>query len=240
MPRFFCTDIREPYIHITGDDAHHISRVLRLREGDSLVICDGNGTDYTADIEEIAPHEVRLIITGSSPTLSEPSLQITLYQGLPKGDKMEWIIQKTVELGVCRIVPVITERSIARPDAAKAAKKQERWQKIAAEAAGQSGRGLIPPVEIPISWQQLCDRVRPEETLVFYEGGGESLLSLIGPDRRELAVIIGPEGGFSGEEIGALTEMGVQTATLGPRILRCETAPIAALSVILSLSGNME
>lgn len=240
MPRFFCTDIREPYIHITGDDAHHIGRVLRLRAGDPLVVCDGNGTDYRATIENISSQEVRLIITDSAPTQSEPSLKITLYQGLPKGDKMDWIIQKTVELGVCRIVPVITERSIARPDAAKAMKKQERWQKIAAEAAGQSGRGLIPIVEAPISWQQLCDRVHFKQTLVFYERGGAPLSSLVGSVGQELGIIIGPEGGFSDQEICNLTAIGVQTATLGPRILRCETAPIAALSVILSLSGNME
>lgn len=240
MPRFFCTDIDDSYIHITGDDAHHISRVLRLRKGDPLVVCDGNGTDYSAAILDISPQEIRLAITGAAPTLSEPGLKVTLYQGMPKGDKMDWIIQKTVELGVSHIVPVITERSIARPDSAKAAKKQERWQKIAAEAAGQSGRGVIPVVEAPVSWKQMCDRVSPEETVVFYEGGGAPLSSLVGRDKTELAVIIGPEGGFSAEEITALTEMGVKTATLGPRILRCETAPLAALSIIMSLSGNME
>lgn len=239
MPRFFCRDITDTQIRITGGDAHHIGRVLRMRVGEELTVCDEQGTDYTGIITAITPQEILLDILNRTPTVAEPSISVTLYQGLPKSDKMDWIIQKTVELGVTRIMPVVTARSIARTDGDKADKKRGRWQKIAAEAAGQSGRGRIPQVSSPLTWKQMLAELSPAHTLVFYEGGGEPLTALITPDMTELAVLVGPEGGFAPEEIAALQEIGVVPATLGKRILRCETAPIAALAAILCLSGNM-
>ena len=172
--------------------------------------------------------------------LSEPSLQVTLYQGVPKSDKMDWIIQKTVELGIARIVPVQTARSIARADGDRSTKKQERWQRIAAEAAGQSGRGKIPAVSAPLSWVQMLAELEPAHTLVFYEGGGQPLTTLVSRDSARLNMIVGPEGGFAPEEIEELVTRGVIPATLGKRILRCETAPVAALAAVMCLSGNME
>lgn len=239
MPRFFCQDIADNHIRITGADAHHIGRVLRMRPGEELTVCDEQGTDYRGVITAISPQEVRLTVIATSPTLSEPTLRVTLYQGLPKSDKLDWIIQKTVELGVTRIVPVVTSRSIARADGDKADKKRERWQRIAAEAAGQSGRGVIPAVSAPLSWRQLLEELAPEQTLVFYEGGGQPLSALVDRHTTDLSVIVGPEGGFAPQEMAALTGRGVTPATLGKRILRCETAPVAALAAIMCLSGNM-
>lgn len=239
MPRFFSTDIFDNHIRISGNDAHHIGKALRMRVGEELTVCDQNGTDFVGVIESISSQEVILKITSSSPTVAEPTIAITLYQGLPKSDKMDWIVQKSVELGVARIVPVMTSRSISRTDSDKGDKKRDRWQKIAAEAAGQSGRGRIPEVSSPLSWKQMMQEIPHNNTLIFYEGGGELLTSLITPDMTELSIIVGPEGGFAPEEVAALQEIGVVSATLGKRILRCETAPIAALSAILCLSGNM-
>lgn len=239
MPRFFCTDITDTTICITGCDAYHIARVLRMHPGEQLTVCDGLGTDYFTVIRSATAQEVHLEILDRRPTLSEPTVQVTLYQGLPKSDKMDWIIQKTVELGIARIVPVAMSRSISRADAQKAEKKQERWQKIAAEAAGQSGRGYIPIVSPPLSWRQMLAEIIPSQTLLFYEGGGRPLLDLVDSKTAELSIIVGPEGGFSEREVQELKETGVTSATLGKRILRCETAPVAALAAIMCLSGNM-
>lgn len=239
MPRFFCNDIAGDTIRVTGADAHHIGRVLRMRPGEELTVCDRQGTDYTGVITAVTQQEVLANIISRSPTLSEPTVRVTLYQGLPKSDKLDWIIQKTVELGITRIVPVITARSIAKADGDKAEKKRERWQKIAAEAAGQSGRGIIPSVSAPLTWRQMLAEMNPTETIVFYEGGGKPLTELIRPDQTDLSILIGPEGGFEEREIEELTTGGAAVATLGKRILRCETAPVAALSAIMALSGNM-
>ena len=137
------------------------------------------------------------------------------------------------------VVPVATRRSVARLEG-KADKKQERWQRIAAEAAGQCGRGMLPSVERPLSWSQALSRLSGEPALVFYEGGGRPLRELVTPSTRRLSVFVGPEGGFDPEEIDAIRRQGGGVATLGPRILRCETAPLAALTLLMHLSSNME
>lgn len=242
MPRFFTTPAAlasEP-VRITGADAHHMQRVLRLRVGEELTVCDTQGTDCRCVIDAFEDDAVILRVLERTATVSEPTSAITLYQGLPKGDKLEWIIQKAVELGVCRVVPVVTARSIAKIDDKSAAKKQERWQKIAAEAAGQSGRGCIPTVEAPLSWKQALERWKAENVIAFYEGGGRPLDTLVDRSTRQLSIVVGPEGGFAPEEIAALEQAGAHIATLGKRILRCETAPLAALAILMQLTGNME
>ena len=181
-----------------------------------------------------------MTVDAVTPNASEPSLAVTLYMGLPKADKLEWIIQKAVELGVTAIVPVVTARSIARVDGKDAEKKRTRWQKIAAEAAGQSGRGIIPTVEAPISFKQALPRLAAENTLLCYEGGGQPIGQLVSREDTALSLVVGPEGGFDPAEVAAVTAGGGRIATLGPRILRCETAPIAALAVVMERSGNME
>ncbi len=241
MPRFF---VNGPLAvgdtaRIEGADARHIAGALRIAVGETLTLCDGVGGDYTATVTVIEREAVTLTVDTATPSAAEPSLAVTLYMGLPKGDKMELIIQKAVELGVTTIVPVITARSIARVDGKDAVKKRERYQRIAAEAAGQSGRGIIPTVEVPISWKQALPRLAAENTLLCYEGGGEPIGQLVSPADKELSLVIGPEGGFDPAEVAAVTAAGGRIATLGPRILRCETAPLAALAVLMEKSGNM-
>ncbi len=243
MPRFFkefsCPPAVGDTVTIEGQDGAHIRRSLRMAAGDTLTLCDGRGGDYAAVIDAFDGDTVRLSVTAATPNMTEPSLCVTLYQGLPKGDKFEWILQKAVELGVTEIVPVVTARSIAKPGD-KAVQKQARYQKIAAEAAGQCGRGRIPAVSLPLTFSQALGRLGQERAIVCYEAGGEPLRALVSPEIPSLSLFIGPEGGFAPQEIEALTQAGVQVATLGRRILRCETAPLAALTAVMLLTGNLE
>lgn len=238
MPRFFLDSITGEQAIITGADGAHIARSLRMGPGEALTLCDGRGTDYACVIAAVDGDQVTLRILDASPSQGEPTLEVTLYQGLPKADKLEWIIQKAVELGVVRIVPVEMRRSIVRADE-RAAKKRDRWQKIADEAAGQCGRGILPVVEPPIKWKEALARLETERVLTFYEGGGRPLRELVSPADRRISIVVGPEGGLAPEDVDEMTAQGAQLATLGPRILRCETAPVAALAVLMALSGNL-
>ena len=242
MPRFFIdyTPAVGTSTVIEGGDARHIAGALRMTPGETLTLCDGAGTDYACTITAVERETVTLTVDAATPTTAEPTLAVTLYMGLPKGDKMELIIQKCVELGVTAIVPVATSRCIVKLDGKDAAKKQARWQKIAHEAAGQSGRGILPVVEAPITWKQALARFEKENTLLCYEGGGQPIGKLVSPADTAVSLVVGPEGGFDLAEVEAVTAVGGRIATLGPRILRCETAPMAALAVLMERSGNME
>lgn len=239
MSRFFVAPFTGDTAIVTGQDAHHIARVLRMRVGEDLLLCDGGGTDYGCRITSLTDGEVQAQVLYRTPTESEPTVQVTLYQGLPKSEKMDLIVQKCVEIGVTRIVPVGMARSIVKLNAAEGAKKQARWQKIAASAAEQSGRGIVPEVAAPISFKQLLAAVEGEHTVTFYEGGGRPLAELVDTATESVSLVIGPEGGFEAEEIERLRAAGAHVATLGKRILRCETAPLVALSVVMQLTGNM-
>ena len=209
MPRFFAEpeNIKGNTITLYSDDAAHISRVLRGKTGDILTVCDGTGSDYIAEITDISDKSVILEIKETLDTKSEPLVKITLYQGLPKGDKMELIIQKCVELGVYSVVPVNTERCIVKIDKNKEKKKTDRWQKIAESAAKD---GAVIPYELE----------EKNGLKAFLDGfKGESL-----------AIFIGPEGGFSAEEIEKAVKSGVVPITLGKRILRTETAGMTAIA----------
>ena len=237
MPRFFITPPEGEIVTITGENAVHISRSLRMRPGERVTLSDGEGFDYEAELLSTGSEVIARIIA-KTPSTTEPKAKITLYQALPKGDKMELIIQKATELGVTAIRPILTAFCVSRPDEKSMKKKLERWQKIAAEAAGQSGRGIIPKV-LPLLTLKEAAEEMPEKTVFFYEKGGKRLVEIISPDDAELGIIVGSEGGFSPEEAAYRAEKGVHTATLGARILRCETAPLAGLSVILSLTGDI-
>ena len=241
MPRFFID--YTPQVGgeavIEGGDARHIAGSLRMTVGEQLTLCDGAGTDYACTVTAVDRESVTLSVDAAAPTTAEPTLAVTLYMGLPKGDKMELIIQKAVELGVTAIVPVAMSRCIVKLDGKDAAKKQARWQKIANEAAGQSGRGILPVVESPITWKQALTRFAAENTLLCYEGGGAPIGQLVSPADTAVSLVVGPEGGFDPAEVEAVTAVGGRIATLGPRILRCETAPLAAIAVLMEKSGNM-
>ena len=239
MPRFFVSSVEGETLTVTGQDASHIRRSLRMAVGETLTLCDGQGMDALCEIAEFAGEDVLLQVLSRTPSESEPTCAVTLYQGLPKADKMEWIIQKAVEIGVARIVPVQMARSVAVINE-KAAKKAARWQKIADEAAGQSGRGILPVVEEPISFAVAAKRLAAENTVVCYECGGKPFATLARRDTPSLSLVVGPEGGIDPREIAVLEEGGAAIATLGKRILRCETAPVAALAVLMAVTGNME
>ena len=239
MPRFFCDTIWEDTAVITGADSRHISRVLRMKPGDILTLSDGKGYDYQCEIGECQPEKVLIRILSKEKNQTEPDVEITLYQALPKGDKLDFIVQKAVELGVFRVVPILTKRCVARTDSAGFIKKRERLTRIAIEAAKQCGRGIIPEVSNILNFDEALAQMGDEPSVVFYEGGGRRLTEFLPPDLKSVSVFVGSEGGFEEEEIIALEEKGVCRATLGRRILRCETAPLAALTLLLHLTGEM-
>lgn len=238
MPKFFAdaADIGMKEITLRGDDARHIASVLRHRAGDQVTIGDGAGIDYECRLMDISPREVRAEILRFSESRTELKTRITLFQGLPKADKMELIIQKAVELGVHEITPFAAKRSIAaldKPD--KAAKKLERWQKISESAAKQSGRGIIPKIKPPLSFSEAVTAARSMDgAIIPYELERERGIRDFIQDFSggAAAVLIGPEGGFAPEEIDEARSAGIMCVTLGSRILRTETAGLFALSVL--------
>lgn len=241
MPRFFVENIDKNHPVISGGDADHIKRSLRMKIGEGLTVCDTAGKDYICEISDFGECEVYLKIIEERESDSEPSVKVTLFQCVPKGDKLESVIQKSVELGVNSIVPVLSSRCISRPDPKSAKKKQERYQKIADSAAKQSGRGILPQIEEMISFDKMCERfVEFDKIIFFYEGGGASLREIIIDSIKTAAIVIGPEGGFDIAEVEKATENGAEKCGLGKRILRTETAPLAALSALMLLSGNLE
>lgn len=242
MPRFFTQDITEAGGCITGEDAKHIAKVLRMKVGDELTVCDTKGRDYDCMIEEIGAGEVRLKVLSVAPSQSEPDVRVHLYQAMPKADKMETIIQKAVELGAASITPVMTRRCVSRPDAKSMDKKLVRYNRIALEAAKQCGRGVVPPVlpllELPQALEQMQWTGCP---ILFYENATAPAKQVIASGKEpEIAVLIGAEGGFDEDEVALAREHGCHILSLGKRILRCETAPLAALTILMYETGNME
>ena len=246
MPRFFAPleNITDNEIKITSGDAAHISRVLRLKTGDKLTICDGRGFDYDAEIEKISAGEIICSFTEKRRSESEPNVSVTLYQGIPKASKMDYIIQKTTELGVSKIVPVAMARCVSKIEDKKTeAKKPERWNKIAKEAAQQSQRGIVPEV-CPVMTFDEAAKAMCESDLCFApyecedEGGlKDTLLSVENP--KTVSFMIGPEGGFDLSEIEKLKSAKIPTVTLGPRILRTETAGEAVLAMTMYEIGDV-
>ena len=244
MHRFYadpdCSDAE--LFRLDDADTRHAVKVLRLQPGDLVEVIFG-GRRYLAQIRELSPAGVSLFPTEELPS-TEPRLSLTLFQGLPKSDKMDWIVQKSVELGVSRIVPVLFSRCVVHPDVRESGKKLDRWRKIAREAGKQSGRCVVPEILSPVSFSSLpgllsgCEKVAvPWENCPA--GGPLSFFSRH-PSLSSLGIVIGPEGGISGEEADALLCSGCETVTLGPRILRTETAGLAAASVFFGLYGEME
>jgi 16S rRNA (uracil1498-N3)-methyltransferase len=239
MPRFFTNHIRGDTALITGGDAAHIAGSLRMKPGESLTICDLAGTDYDCKILSADSGEVSLRILSRRPSAGESRLHIRLFQALPKGDKLEFIVQKATELGAAEIIPVLTSRCISRPDAKSMEKKKPRLQKIAEEAAKQSGRGRIPVVGGLLSFDKALEEMATsEKALFFYEHATVALREQIGADMTSVSLFIGSEGGFSPEEAEKAREAGLLVTGLGARILSCETAPLCAISAILFAAGE--
>ena len=239
MPRFFKEYFKDaPFID--GDDARHIARSLRMRVGETLTVCDTMGTDYLCEIAEIDEKRVLLNILEETENRTEPTVKVTLFQCNPKGDKLDTVVQKAVELGIDEIVPVLSEHCVSRPDQKSAGKKRDRMQKIADEAAKQSGRGKLPEIGKFISFKACCERMNDfDKSILFYELGGKPIAEIVNRDIKSIAIVIGPEGGFAKDEVELAKKSGAEIATLGPRILRTETAPLAALAAIMLLTDNL-
>ncbi|WP_303838017.1 16S rRNA (uracil(1498)-N(3))-methyltransferase [Ruminococcus flavefaciens] len=241
MPRFFTNEIDENNIVLTGSDANHIGRSLRMRVGEAVTVCC-SGVDYCCTIGSITADSVYLDLVEKHRCAAEPNVEVTLFQAVPKLDKLEYIIQKSVELGVSRIVPVLTRRCISRPDEKDFAKKKlPRLNKIAEEAAKQSGRGLIPEVTPMVDLREAVEMMKQLDltVLLYEEEGGCSFGDVELSGVRTVGLFIGSEGGFDREEAEMAVNSGAKQVWLGKRILRCETAPITALSILMFLTNNM-
>lgn len=241
MYRFYVSadQLAEKEVFISGGDVNHIKNVLRLEVGDWIVSCDGNGTDYVSRIQSICSDEVVASIEKVQPTGTELPVRITLFQGMPKKDKLELIIQKAVELGACEIVPVMTKRTVVKlSEEKKINKRLERWQSIAYAAAKQCDRGIIPTVHKPVSYEEalaMADQL--DYNVIPYElqTGMEEARKIVDQacKQRSLGIFIGPEGGFEPEEVERAMTRNIHPMTLGKRILRTETAGMALLSILM-------
>lgn len=241
MYRFYVSadQLAEKEVFISGGDVNHIKNVLRLEVGDWIVACDGNGTDYVSRIQSICSDEVVASIEKVQPTGTELPVRITLFQGMPKKDKLELIIQKAVELGACEIVPVMTKRTVVKlSEEKKINKRLERWQSIAYAAAKQCDRGIIPTVHKPVSYEEalaMADQL--DYNVIPYElqTGMEEARKIVDQacKQRSLGIFIGPEGGFEPEEVERAITRNIHPMTLGKRILRTETAGMALLSILM-------
>ncbi len=242
MAWFFSDDtIFDDIIVLNKESSKHIIKSLRMKVGENLTVCDISKNQFDCEITNIDSDENKITckVINSIKCENEPSVNITLYQALTKGDKMDYIIQKCVELGIHNIVPILTNRCVSRPDSKTLAKKQIRWQKISQGAAEQSRRGIIPKIETPSTLDKVIkDLSQYDKTVVFYECGGDKLQSIINKSDKNIAIFIGSEGGFEESEIKKLIENGAVCATLGKRILRAETAPIVSTSLIMYETDN--
>ncbi len=246
MPKFFVPkeNILNDKIIISGEDVSHIKKVLRMNTGDGLTLCDGKGINYDAVIDSITDGKIECSIISESKSETEANIEVTLFQGIPKAAKTDYIIQKTTELGIVRIVPVAMSRCVAKIDNAKdAAKKQQRWQKIAEEAAKQSGRGIVPVVDMPISFDKAVEMLLQNDIYFApYECEEQNSLKSVLTSKnnaKKIGFIIGPEGGFDLKEIEKLKEKNIPTITLGKRILRTETAGEAVLAMTMYELGDI-
>ena len=226
-----------------GNDLNHI-KVLRIKLGEHLVICDGNGTDYECRLTRLGDNIAEVEIVEGGPSPGEPTIDAVMLASLPKGERAEFIVQKCTEAGAREIVFFLSERSVSRPDAKSLAKKVDRWGRIAEEAAKQSSRGLIPKVRAVLSLAEALDiGVKCDLRLFMYEEGERVPLraALAGAgEKKTAAIITGPEGGFERYEADLARAAGFDVCSMGPRIFRCETAPLAALTALMYETGNLD
>lgn len=242
MRRFFLPGEIADEMKLTGIDAHHIARVLRMAVGDNIIVADENERTAKAEIRSITDDAVTLSFIEYLEDDSEPTVKVRLAQCLPKSDKMEFIVQKAVELGAAAVQPLISENCVVKYTADKQAKRVERWQKIAHEAAKQCKRAAVPTVEAIMTLKVFLANIDEDETVLFcYEAeDGRTLRQTMAANRTEkYTILIGPEGGFSHEEARLCQQMGAHPVSLGSRILRTETASLAALTMVLYARGEL-
>ncbi len=224
---------------LRGEAANHVARVLRLDVGDALTVFDGEGAEYFARVAAVARGEVCIVPGQRRANERESSLRLTLVQGVSRGERMDWVVQKAVELGVTRIVPVLTERSVVRLDAAQAHSKQRHWRGIAVAACEQSGRGQLPQITAAVPFGVWLAGLPPGGLRVLPSPDGAAGLASLPPLASEVLVLIGPEGGLSDREAAAALGSGFHAVRLGPRVLRTETAAVVALALLQQRFGDL-
>lgn len=243
MPhRYFTNEIGGGRAALNGPDAHHLADVMRARPGDQVLLCGPDALEYTGTVQSVAAGRVEFTVAEGLPSTAEPTVEVTLFAAYPKQGLLEDVVRHSVELGVARVVPFFSRYCVATPKKEDA--KNQRYNRIAAEAAKQCGRGRLPQVDMPLpDLQAVCAALQGYDlALFFYECGGVALRSVLDAEAppRRIALVTGSEGGFSPQEAAAMAAAGAVTVGLGPRILRCDTAPLAVLSAVMTLTGNLE
>ena len=242
MTRFFVSpeELNNDFLVLTGENAEH-AKVLRLKNGENVLICDGDGRECVCTVSDVSPGQIGLVVKARQESQSEPKVKASVYMAFPKADKLEHVIQKATELGVYEIVAFPSARCVSRPDEKNLRKKLDRWQKIAASAAEQSGRGRVPQVVVLDSLKAALERAgKADLSVLFYENERATTLkmALESTDFQTISLLTGPEGGLEEKEVEAAKNAGLQICTLGTRILRCETAPLCALSAVMYATGE--
>ena len=242
MVRFFAEpeELSSDNLVLSGENAQH-AKVLRLKAGEQVLVCDGQGMECLCEVTDFAPGALCLSVKQRRASETEAAVKVSVYMAFPKADKLEHVIQKATELGAFEIVAFPSGRCISRPDDKSLKKKLERWQKIAASAAEQSGRGLVPQVIALGSYQEALKRAAmADKALMFYENERATTLrmALETGSYKTVSLLTGPEGGLEEKEVAQALEAGLQVCTLGKRILRCETAPLCALSAVMYHVGE--
>ena len=242
MTRFFVRpeEMQGNFLVLTGENAAH-AKVLRLKAGEQVLICDGDGNECVCTVSDVSTNQISLVVNSRQASASEPKVQVSVYMAFSKGDKLEHVIQKATELGAYKIVAFPSSRCVSRPDGKSIAKKLERWQKIAASAAEQSGRGYIPQVLTVDSYKAALERAAQADLpILFYENERATTLrmALESGSYATVSLLTGPEGGLEEREVEMAKDAGLRICTLGSRILRCETAPLCALSSVMYAAGE--
>lgn len=242
MTRFFveAQDLSGDVLHLTGENFQH-ARVLRLKPGEKLLVCDGQGREALCQVRQVGASDMELEILERRDSETEAAVKVSVYMAFSKADKLEHVIQKATELGAYEIVAFPSVRCVSRPDDKSLKRKLERWQKIAASAAEQSGRGRIPQVITLGSFQEVLERAaQADKALLFYENEHAVTLRMALEEGSwsTASLLTGPEGGLEEAEVEQARKAGFQVCTLGKRILRCETAPLCALSAVMYAAGE--
>lgn len=240
--RIYCPSplSEEIEVDLTPAGAYHVARVLRMRVGAPLVVFDGNGGEYRAEIVHISGGAVRVKLTQRTAGVAESPLKITLVQGVSRGERMDWTLQKATELGASAIAPVLTARSVVRLDEKQAAKKQEHWRGIVIAACEQCGRTRIPTVSTPTTLKNYLAASRKEGLRLALSPTAPASLAGLASLPSKVELLIGPEGGLDDDELAAARAAGFTPVRLGPRVLRTETAAVVALSVLQALWGDLQ
>lgn len=242
MVRFFVKpeELQPDFLVLTGENAQH-AKVLRLKNGELVLVCDGQGSECVCTVSDVSPGQIGLVVNKRQESETEARVRVSVYMAFPKADKLEHVIQKATELGAYEIVAFPSSRCISKPDEKSLQKKLDRWQKIAASASEQSGRGRIPQVLTVGSYKEALLRAsKADKALLFYENEQATTLRMALSDSsyETVSLLTGPEGGLEEREVREALEAGLQVCTLGKRILRCETAPLCALSAVMYDSGE--